>query len=145
MTEKEIRERDYQNGLKKELDIFNKLRKRGNIVETTNRYNYFDCKINNRYVCEIKSRSCSKNTYAETILPYSKILEYKKVKKDYEDLVIIFHYKDGDFYTTYRDLVKNKSKIAPFTRYSGFQHQTKDYVFIPVKILKPLNELVLCD
>ena len=145
MREKDVRNKDYQNGLKQELDIMDKLRKKCNIIQTTDRYNYFDCKINNKYLCEIKSRSCKKNTYEDTIFPYSKILHYKKVKKQYPNFILVFRYTDGDFYITYKDLVKNKAKISPFTRHKGFTHTTKKYVYIPVNILRPLDELVLCN
>ena len=141
--EQEIRERDYQTGLVGELEIFDKLKNNGYKVTPTPRYNPFDCKINDKFVGEIKKRNNAKNRYPTTLLPYSKLLEYKKIKKQYQDLIIIFKFTDGDYYTTYRTLCKNKVKYRPFTRCSGFKHQTKPYVYIPISLLKPLDQLVL--
>ena len=138
-----IRERDYQTGLVGELEIFDKLRNRGYEITQTARYDPFDCKINNKYLGEIKKRDNKKNCYPTTLLPYSKLLEYKKIKKNHKDLILIFKFTDGDYYTTYRTLCKNKVKYRPFTRCSGFTHKTKSYVCIPISLLKPLDQLVL--
>ena len=58
-------------------------------------------------------------------------------------MILIFKFVNGDYYTTYRNIANAHVKIAPFTRYSGFQHATRQYAWIPVNMLKPLNELVL--
>ena len=142
-NESDIREHDYQSGLTAETDIFDKLRNKGFEVTTTSRYNPFDCIINNKYVGEIKKRNIDKNTYSTTILPYSKLVEYKKVRKDYKDMILIFKFLDYDCYTTYRELCKTNIEIKPFTRYSGFEHKSRNHVFIPTTLLKPLDELVL--
>ena len=141
--ELEIRKNDYQDGLVGETDIFDKLRNKGFEVTTTSRYDPFDCIINNKYVGEVKKRNTNKNTYPTTILSYSKLLEYKKVKKNYEDLILIFKFRDCDCYTTYRELCRNKVKVKPFTRYSGFTHKSRKHAFIPTTLLQPIDELVL--
>ena len=141
--EQKIRENDYQTGLNAELDIWDKLRKQGNTITRTDTYNPFDCKINNKYLGEVKKRTNTKNRFPTTILPYSKLLEYKKVKKQYRDLILIFSFRDGDYYTTYRDLCRNKVEYGPLTRKKGYTHQTRTHVFIPVSLLKPLDQLVL--
>ena len=142
-TEIEIRENDYQTGLEGESNIFNKLRQRGFEVTTTPRYDPFDCIINNKYVGEVKKRSTNKNAYPTTILPYSKLLEFKKVRHDYEDLILIFKFQDCDCYTTYRELCRNKVKVKPFTRYAGFTHKRRKHAFIPTTLLQSLDELIL--
>ena len=141
--EQKIREQDYQFGSKGELEIFDKLRTKGYEVTPTPRYNSFDCKINNKYLGEVKKRNNAKNRFPTTLLPYSKLLEYKRVKKQYRDLILIFKFTDGDYYTTYRELCRNRVKIRPFTRYNGFVHKTKPHVDIPISLLKPLDQLVL--
>ena len=80
-TEIEIRENDYQDGLVGETEIFNKLKQKGFEITTTPRYDPFDYIINKKYVGELKKRNTHKNTYPTTILPYSKLLEYKKGEK----------------------------------------------------------------
>ena len=138
-----IREKDYQTGLNAEQDIFDKLSKKGYDITSTDRYNPFDCKINNTYVGEVKERTNTKDRFPTTILPYSKLLEYKKVKKQYRDLILIFKFTDGDYYTTYRELCRNKVEYGPLTRKKGFIHKTKLHAFIPISLLKPLDQLVL--
>ena len=117
------------------------MRQRGFEVTTTPRYDPFDCIINNKYVGEVKKRNTNKNTYPTTILPYSKLLEFKKVRHDYEDLILIFKFRDCDCYTTYQELCRNKIKVKPFTRYSGFTHKSRKHAFIPTTLLQPLDEL----
>ena len=68
---------------------------------------------------------------------------YFRTRHDYKDLIIIFKFKDSECYTTYRELCRNKVKVKPFTRYAGFTHKTRQHAFIPVSLLKPLDELVL--
>ena len=65
--EHEICERDYQFGLNGELEIFDKLRNRGYEVTPNGRYDPFDCKINNKYLGEIKQRNNTKNRYPTTL------------------------------------------------------------------------------
>ena len=142
--EQQVRERDYQFGLNGELDIFDKLSKKGYKITPTDRYNPFDCKINNTYVGEVKKRNNTKDQFPTTILPYSKLVEYKKVKKNYKDLILIFSFRDGDYYTTYRELCRNKVEYGSLTRKKGYTHPTRTHVFIPVSLLKPLDQLVLC-
>ena len=146
--EHQTRERDYQTGLSAELDIWDKLTKQGYEVTTTDRYNPFDCKINNTYVGEVKKRNNTKDQFHTTLIPYSKLLEYKKVKKQYRDLILIFSFTDGDYYTTYRELCKRKKQdkriqVRDFQRFKSFKHAVRKHVFIPVSLLKPLDQLVL--
>ena len=143
--EKNIRENDYQQGYDIETKIFDKLRQKGYIVNPTTRYDYYDCKINQKYACEIKKRNIKKDTFDTTILPFSKIQQYKQEHKKFEDLIMIFSFQDGDYYTSYKKLckIKERIKIDTFTRYSGFQHNKRKHIFIPTDILKPLNRIKL--
>lgn len=144
-NEKEIREQDYQKGLVCETKIFDKLQKMGYIVEPTQQWSFYDCTINDKYMCEIKKRFNTKNQYTTTILPWSKILEYNKVKKHFKNLILIFSFEDGDFYTSYNHLarMKHKLKLKPLIRNKGFQHKSRLHLHIPIDILKPLNAISL--
>ena len=130
-------------GFQLKAELIQYLKQKGFEVTTTPRYDPFDCIINNKYVGEVKKRNINKDAFSTTILPYSKLLEFKKVRHDYEDLIIIFKFKDSECYTTYRELCKNKVKVKPFTRYTGFTHKSRKHVFIPTALLQPLDELVL--
>ena len=82
MSERQICEHDYQQGLISENDIFKKLTSQGYTLEKSNRYKFYDFKLNDNYLVELKSRSnINKDTYTTTILPYSKIKEFKRVKR----------------------------------------------------------------
>ena len=139
MNEQKTRESDYQNGYMQENKIISMLRAKGYTVNPSSRYCFYDCKINDKYICEIKSRQCKKNTFDTTILPYSKIQEFKKVRKNFKDMVLIFKFIDGSYYTTYRDVCKNHCKIKKFTRYSRFAHNSKKHVFIPIEYVKTIR------
>ena len=140
-----IRETDYLEGLDNERKIFDKLQNMGYNVEPTHRYKYYDFLIDKKYVCEVKHRNVKKDRYHTTILPFSKIKQYKLEHKKYKDLIMIFSFEDGNYFTTYYDLCKNKHKvkIAPFTRYTGFTHTTRPHVFIPTYLLQPLSQIKL--
>ena len=144
-NEHKVREADYQQGLVNEQKIFDKLQNMGYNVQPTQRYYYCDCTINDTYRCEIKKRNVNKDTYNTTILPFSKIKQYKLEYKKYKDMILIFTFEDGDYYTTYFDLCKqkNKVKIDTFTRYSGFTHNPRKYLFIDTDLLQPLSHINL--
>ena len=143
-----IREKDYQQGAVAETTIFNKLRNKGFTVEETDRYDWFDCKINDNYLGEVKKRLVKKDTFDTTIIPMSKIREWKKVKQDYRDLILIFTFKDCDTYISYREVCKliktdNRIKIANFQRNKGFTHTVKKHLFIPTDLLHPFDCITL--
>ena len=118
----------------------------GYIVKPTERYEYYDCSVNNKYIVEVKNRHNNKDKYNTTILPISKIKQYElQHKKDYLDMILIFVFKDGCFFTSYNDLRRNKDKfkIDTLTRYSGFQHKPRKHIFVKTKLLKPLDQLQL--
>ena len=146
ISEQQIREADYQDGVYYEQKIFNKLQQMGYIIEPTSRYEYFDCFVSNKYICEVKKRHNNKDKYDTTILPISKIKQYElQHKKTHLDMIMIFVFEDGCYYTTYNDLRKNKDKfkIDTFTRYSGFEHKPKPHIFIKNDFLKPLDQMWL--
>ena len=149
MKETDIREQDYEEGLVGESHVFDILRnKEFSVHKPKDKYCWYDSNLNSNYLCEVKKRNNAKDQYQTTIIPYSKIQEYRKVKRNYNDLVFIFSFTDGNWYTTYNELInlvrKNVTiRIESFTRYSGFQHAARKHVHIPVELLKPLDQLVL--
>ena len=137
MNENDIREQDYQQGFACEMKIMDKLRKQhGLTIESTSRYDTFDFIANREYLGEIKHRNVCNDTFDTTILPYSKLKEYQKVKNNYKDLILIFRFKNNnDYFIKYSQLMHlnkpcKKVKIAKFTRYAGFQHNNRLHVFI---------------
>lgn len=125
------------------------------IVKKTDRYSWNDFQIinktsNKNYKVEHKSRlGIQKDTFQTTILPYSKIIEWRKVKKSYDDFIFMFSFfKDGTFYIPYSTVKKlaktdNRIKIDTFKRMKGFQHRSRLHLFIPTEYLVPLNDLAL--
>ena len=145
MNEQQTIENDYQQGLQSETEIMDKLQKKGFHVESSTRYEWYDFKLNQKYLCENKKRNIAKNKYDTTIFPLSKIQQFKKVKYDYKDLILIFSFTDNDYYTTYNEICKKKHniQIKPFTRYCGFRHTSRKHLFIPTNMLQPLDQLIL--
>ena len=149
MNEHEIRENDYKHGCVGESQVCNVFRNKGFTFKKPNdRYCFYDYNINNKYLCEVKTRNCSKNRYSTTLIPFSKIQQYRQVKKHYENFLFVFCFSDGKWYTSYNELMQLVKQnvtihIKPFTRYAGFQHATRKHVHVPVEVLKPLEQLVL--
>ena len=141
MIEEQVRENDYQQGLDNEMKVFDKLKKMGYIIEPTERYEYYDCTINHKYATEIKKRNNHKDAFDTTIFPFSKISKYKKQHKKFNDLIMIFSFQDGDYYTSYNDLckVKERIKFKMITRYAGFEHKQRKHILIPTDLLLPLE------
>ena len=146
-NETTVRENDYNNGRQAETNLYDRLRQKGYIIEEKPRWCWHDFKLNDTYLGEHKNRpDICKDTYDTTIFPYSKWKEWIKVRKQYQDCIFIFTFKDGSFYTSYKHiklLVKEGRtfEIKPFQRYSGFIHKSRLHVHIPVDILKPLDTL----
>lgn len=150
--EKNVVEMDYKVGEAEEEKFFNVIKERF-IVEKTNRYEWYDFILYNKneskiYLAELKKRNNNKNTFTTTIIPYYKIEEWKKVKKDYEDFILIFDFLDGRYYITWKQIQElirkgHSFKIKKFQRHKGFFHNNKKHLHIPVKFLKPFEEMSL--
>ena len=152
MHEHIVRENDYQIGKQAEDKLFDKLINDNFIVKTTKRYCWYDYqlinkKTNKKYVVELKKRlGINKNTYPTTLLPYSKIIEWRKVKKKYDDFILMFQFNNGTFYIPYSQVKKlaktdQRIKVDTFTRTKGFSHNPKLHLYIPTEHLIPLEQL----
>ena len=100
------------------------------IVKTEDEYDTFDFESANSLV-ELKSRNCHSSRYYDTIVGLNKVqrAQVEEVKKCY----FVFGFTDGlfvwDFDKTQTDFKIGKN-IPP--------NRNKDYVFIPVKDLRPI-------
>ena len=154
-TKKEIRESDYQDGRETELDIFEFFKQKYNHFTFTqpDRFDFYDLKASNndtneQYLTEIKKRYVTRDKYDTTIVPFTKVREYKRVKDDFVDMLFVFCFTDGNYYITYNELCKLKKhdkriQVRNFQRFKSYTHKIKKHVFIPCDLLKPLDELVL--
>ena len=151
--EHEIRERDYQDGRATEFDMFEWFRQNQNHCrfEYPHRFNFYDLKAcnditNKQYATEIKKRYVTKDRYDTTIVPFSKVREYKRVKEQFEDFLFVFCFTDGNYYITYNELCKLKKhdkriQVRSFQRFKSYTHKAKKHLFIPCDLLKPLDTL----
>ena len=139
-------------GKKEEDKLFEVLTNDNFIVQKTDRWRWNDFEIINKtshkkYKVELKKRvGINKNTFDTTILPFSKIIEWRKVKKKYDDFLLMFSFKDGTYHIPYSTVKKLKKtdkriKVDIFQRKSGFVHNKRLHLFIPTEHLIPLNEL----
>ena len=100
------------------------------IVKTEDEYDTFDFESANSLV-ELKSRNCHSSRYYDTIVGLNKVqrAQVEEVKQCY----FVFGFTDGlfvwDFDKTQTDF-KIAKNIPP--------NRNKDYVFIPVKDLRPI-------
>lgn len=134
--------KDYRQGIKNEINIFNKLKEIDNsIKKTTNKLCIIDFYSNN-YLYELKTRNNKLNTFPTTIVGHNKIKYANKLNKS---LIIVFSFTDGDYYYKHStdNLQNSKMIINKFVRNSrsDFKDKVADYVYIPVKELKPLHLL----
>ncbi len=102
------------------------------IVKTLDDYDTFDFESANSLV-ELKSRNCHSSRYYDTIVGLNKVqrAQVEEVKKCY----FVFGFTDGLF-------VWDFDKTQPESSYKIAKNippnRNKDYVFIPVKDLRPI-------
>ena len=150
-----VRETDYQQGKKDEIQFFDKLTTllgKNFHIDSTHRYSWYDYKLThkltkNKYAYELKCRNdINKNTYDTTIIPASKIKKYIENKDQFKNFVFIFSFLDGDYYIKLSQIIKlmkkdKRFKFDYFQRHKGFSHSPKKHLFIPVEYLQPLQML----
>ena len=148
-----IRENDYKAGKKAEDDLCELLNNNNIISTETDKFCWYDFLVtgqygSKKYLIEHKWMFVKKDKYPTTIIPYSKVKEWRKVKKSYDGFLLIFTFNDGRHFINYKTLMKLKKvdkniKVDWFQRYSGYKHKIKKHLFIPVTHLQPFNENTL--
>ena len=87
MNQDFVKEKDYQIGSQAEDRIFKVLSHKNFKVTATNRWKWNDFEMNNKTFCkkyklELKHRiGIRKNTFDTIIMPFNKIVEWRRVKK----------------------------------------------------------------
>ena len=150
---KTVLQNDYKAGKQAETELLNVLNDHNIVSTTTKKFCWHDFRINgviggHKFLVEHKRRFNNKNKYDTTIVPHSKIVEWRKVKQNYDGFLLIFTFNDGRYYIDYKTLMELKKtesriKVDWFQRYSGYKHSMRKHLFMPVSILKPFNEHTL--
>ena len=126
---------DIEFGNIAEIDVIKLLRVHfgEDILKNTYRYAIYDAKCketNTSY--EIKARRCKVDSYATTIIPYSKILK----KQDDDKLIFVFQFTDGLYYIKYDHNVFATFNIDDITYYrKGIQPKPVKHICIPIELL----------
>ena len=152
MNNDSVKEKDYQIGCQAEDRIFKVLSHKNFKVTATNRWKWNDFEIINKTSCkkyklELKHRiGIRKNMFDTTIMPFSKIVEWRKVKKEYDDFILMFEFIDGTYYIPYSFVKKlattdKRIQVKEFHRTKGCDHKSRLHLYVPVEYLIPLKQL----
>jgi len=127
--------RDYDFGIKSQIDVFPKLSAffGGNITPTTHKLDPWDY-IGEDCVYELKSRCVSYSKYPTTIMGFDKI---KNIDKK---MVFLFNFTDGLYYIRYEKELFDTFEVEVFRRYRvGVNDKEKAYIYIPIEHLKRIE------
>ena len=103
-------------------------------LESTSQYYRLDgIDKNNKVICEIKTRSCNKDKYEDTMVGQDKIDFAKENYADYKFL-LIFQFDDGIYYYEYSDNDNHRQSLGG--RSDRGRPEFKQYCFISKDLLK---------
>tara|TARA_R110000824_G_scaffold203240_6_gene387652 strand:- start:913 stop:1329 length:417 start_codon:yes stop_codon:yes gene_type:complete len=108
----------------------------GTKLEKLDYFNAFDY-IGDNVVVELKTRRNKKNTYPTTLVGANKIIEGKAHINNGYRVFYMFRFTDGIYFIEQNDI--DFDDIRPFTRSRDNRAETKDYCYINIKNLLPIN------
>ena len=124
---------DYNFGREQEIVLLPRLNEffKDDIKPTTDKFHKYDYE-GNKYVYEMKSRTCKMEQYSTTLLPADKVIKTKKQ-------IFLFNFTDGLYYIEYDEEVWKDIEIASFRRFRiGVNDLEKPYYHIPTTLLKKI-------
>jgi hypothetical protein len=124
---------DYNFGREQEIVLLPRLNEffKDDIKPTTDKFHKYDYE-GNKYVYEMKSRTCKMGQYSTTLLPADKVIKTKKQ-------IFLFNFTDGLYYIEYDEEVWKDIEIASFRRFRiGVNDLEKPYYHIPTTLLKKI-------
>lgn len=127
--------RDYDFGIKKQIDLFPTLSAffGGNITPTTRKMDPWDY-IGDDCVYELKSRTNTYSKYPTTLVGLD------KVKENMKKIIFLFNFVDGLYYIEYEKNLFDTFEKQPFRRFrEGVNDKEKPYIYIPIEHLKRIN------
>lgn len=126
--------RDFKKGKEAErvvLPIIQKFFNR-DIKQSVGKYCKYDFE-DNEFKYELKSRNNTKDKFDTTLIGADKIVDSK--------IIFLFNFLDGLYYIEYNEEVFNTFGKSMFCREKreGYNDKPKDYIFIPVNLLKKIE------
>jgi len=124
---------DYNFGREQEIVLLPRLNEffKDDIKPTTDKFHKYDYE-GNKYVYEMKSRTCKMEQYSTTLLPADKVIKTKKQ-------IFLFNFTDGLYYIEYDEEVWKDIEVASFRRFRiGVNDLEKPYYHIPTTLLKKI-------
>jgi hypothetical protein len=142
---------DYKNGIENEKRILQILKNKFNdtedqIILNKNPYGFYDIedKINKRFI-EIKQRNYKLNKFDDWMLPFSKIIKFREIKKDKRYLKYSFYYiqcnLDDDYYCLLNSKKINKIKYHKRADRIDKTDTNQKYIFIKTLYFKTLKNI----
>ena len=86
---------------------------------------------------ELKGRNVKHNQYPDTMIGYNKIVKIKELNEK-SKIYFVFKFTDGIYYCRYNKKVKNNSVIKKGGRCDRGRPEYKQYLFIPINLLKKI-------
>jgi hypothetical protein len=124
---------DYNFGREQEIVLLPRLNEffKDDIKPTKDKFHKYDYE-GNKYVYEMKSRTCKMEQYSTTLLPADKVIKTKKQ-------IFLFNFTDGLYYIEYDEEVWKDIEVASFRRFRiGVNDLEKPYYHIPTTLLKKI-------
>lgn len=93
----------------------------------------------NKIYIELKSRRNTKLQYPTTMIGYNKIIKANELIKQGYTIYLCFLFTDKLTFYHYTEETFDKSWIKKGGRWDRGRSEIKEYVYIPVKLLKDIN------
>ena len=103
----------------------------------------FICK-EKRLLFELKRRNNNRCRYPHTIIGYDKVQRFRRFNQKKGGIylfIMVFHFNDGIYFFEHRE--DYKYLIKPYVRHKriDYDDKKKDYIFIPVNQLEPMENI----
>lgn len=137
---------DHKRGMKAETRFIDRMKNDFSVdILKMSEYHFSD------FICkellllfELKRRFNNKNKYPHTIIPHDKVKRFEKFNDQNGGkylFIMVFHFNDGIFFFEHDP--SKKYLIKPYVRFrrADFIDKKKDYIFIPIEELEPINNI----
>ncbi len=125
------------------MSIMNK--KFGITLQKTHTHCFYDFILDETILIELKRRRVNKNRYPSTIVGYDKIKRFERLNKKNNGkfrFFIVFHFKDSIYFKEHD--YNYKYSVSKWVRQKrlGYDDKPKDYAFIDIKDLQPIDQFM---
>lgn len=137
---------DNKRGMKAEKNFILLMKQKYSLdIKKMSPYHFSDfISKNKKILFELKRRNNKRKDFPYTIIGYDKVTRFKHYNQKQNNLylfIMVFHFNDGIFFFVHNDNYKYKIKKYVRHKRIDFVDKKKDYIFIPVEELRPLEDI----